>query len=162
MLDRVVDDAEEVVVTRHGREAAVIISLREYESLKETAYLMASPANARRQNQAVEELRNDGGDARPDRLRRQLRRGTGSVKVQFAGRGWEDYPTWQRDRQMLKRVNALIQDIRRNDPQGIGKPEQLRGNWAGFWSRRIDQEHRLAYRITDDTVQIAQCRYHFE
>jgi antitoxin YefM len=64
MLDHVVDDAEEVVVTRSGREAAVIISLREYESLKETAYLMASPANARRLNDAVEELRNGGGEIR--------------------------------------------------------------------------------------------------
>lgn len=62
MLDHVVDDAEEVVVTRSGREAAVIISLREYESLKETAYLMASPANARRLNEAVEELRIGGGE----------------------------------------------------------------------------------------------------
>lgn len=62
MLDHVVDDAEEVVVTRSGREAAVIISLREYESLKETAYLMASPANARRLNEAIEDLRNGGGE----------------------------------------------------------------------------------------------------
>jgi antitoxin YefM len=62
MLDHVVDDAEEIVVTRSGHEAAVIISLREYESLKETAYLMASPANARRLNEAVEELRNGGGE----------------------------------------------------------------------------------------------------
>jgi antitoxin YefM len=64
MLDHVVDDAEEVVVTRSGREAAVIISLREYESLKETAYLMASPANARRLNEAIEDLRNGGGEVR--------------------------------------------------------------------------------------------------
>lgn len=84
------------------------------------------------------------------------------MKVQFASRGWEDYLTWQRDRQMLRRVNALIEDIRRNGHHGIGKPEQLRGNWSGFWSRRIDQEHRLVYRIVDDTVQIAQCRYHYE
>jgi antitoxin YefM len=62
MLDHVVDDAEEVVVTRSGREAAVIISLREYESLKETAYLMASPANARRLNEAIDELRAGGGE----------------------------------------------------------------------------------------------------
>nr|BFE66405.1 YoeB-YefM toxin-antitoxin system antitoxin YefM [Dactylosporangium thailandense] len=62
VLDQVVDDAEEVVVTRSGREAAVIISLREYESLKETAYLMASPANARRLNEAIEELRTGGGE----------------------------------------------------------------------------------------------------
>jgi antitoxin YefM len=64
MLDHVVNDAEEIVVTRSGHEAAVIISLREYESLKETAYLMASPANARRLNEAVEELRNGGGEMR--------------------------------------------------------------------------------------------------
>jgi toxin YoeB len=84
------------------------------------------------------------------------------VKVQFADRGWEDYLSWQQDRPMLRRVNALIEDIRCNGHQGIGKPEQLRGSWAGFWSRRIDQEHRLVYRIIDDTVQIAQCRYHYE
>ncbi|WP_433551068.1 type II toxin-antitoxin system Phd/YefM family antitoxin [Micromonospora zamorensis] len=64
MLDHVVDDAEEVVITRSGREAAVIVSLREYESLKETAYLMASPANARRLNEAVDELRDGGGEMR--------------------------------------------------------------------------------------------------
>ena len=62
MLDHVVDDAEEVVITRSGHESAVIISLREYESLKETAYLMASPANARRLNEAIEELRAGGGE----------------------------------------------------------------------------------------------------
>ncbi|MEV6931727.1 type II toxin-antitoxin system prevent-host-death family antitoxin [Dactylosporangium sp. NPDC051485] len=62
VLDQVVDDAEEVVVTRSGHEAAVIISLREYESLKETAYLMASPANARRLHEAIEELRAGGGE----------------------------------------------------------------------------------------------------
>ena len=64
MLDHVVDDAEEIVVTRSGREAAVIISLREYESLRETAYLMASPANARRLNEAIEQLRNGDGAIR--------------------------------------------------------------------------------------------------
>lgn len=84
------------------------------------------------------------------------------MKVQFASRGRDDYLSWQQDRQMLRRVNTLIEDIRRNGHEGIGKPEQLRGNWAGFWSRRIDQEHRLVYRIADDTVQIAQCRYHYE
>ncbi|MFV2104268.1 Txe/YoeB family addiction module toxin [Micromonospora sp. LOL_024] len=59
-------------------------------------------------------------------------------------------------------MNASIEAIRRNGHQGIGKPEQLRGSWAGFWSRRIDQEHRRVYRIRDDTVQIAQGRYHYE
>nr|BFE66404.1 Txe/YoeB family addiction module toxin [Dactylosporangium thailandense] len=84
------------------------------------------------------------------------------MKVQFASRGWEDYLSWQQNRQMLRRVNQLIEDIRRNGHEGVGKPEQLRGSRAGFWSRRIDHEHRLAYRIVDDVVQIAQCRYHYE
>ncbi len=84
------------------------------------------------------------------------------MKVEFADRGGEDYLAWQQDRQMLRRVNTLIEDIRRNGHEGIGKPEQLRGSWAGFWSRRIDQEHRLVYRIIEDSVQIAQCRYHYE
>jgi toxin YoeB len=84
------------------------------------------------------------------------------VKVQFAGRGWEDCLARQRDREMLKRVNALVDAIRRNGRQGIGKREQLRGNWSGLWSRRIDQQHRLVYRIVNETVRVAQCRYHYE
>ncbi|MER7276075.1 Txe/YoeB family addiction module toxin [Dactylosporangium sp. NPDC000244] len=87
------------------------------------------------------------------------------MKVQFARDcdcDWEDCLSWQQDRQMLCRVSTLIEDSRHNVHQGIGKSEQLRGNWSGFWSRRIDQGHRLAYRIVDDTVQIVQCRTHYE
>ena len=84
------------------------------------------------------------------------------MKVTFADDGWEDYLYWQaQDRRILKRVNQLIEDISRNENEGIGKPESLRHEWAGWWSRRITQEHRLIYRVSDDGVEIAACRFHY-
>ena len=84
------------------------------------------------------------------------------MKVVFADRAWEDYLFWQRtDKQMLKRVNELIKDIMRNGHEGIGKPEPLRHSLSGYWSRRIDDEHRLIYRIDGDAILIAQARYHY-
>lgn len=75
---------------------------------------------------------------------------------------WEDYLWWQaQDRRMLKRVNALILDIRRNGHEGIGKPEALRYESAGYWLRRINDEHRLVYRLAGDEIRIAACRYHY-
>ena len=75
---------------------------------------------------------------------------------------WEDYPYWQgQDRRVLKRINLLLADIQRNGNSGIGKPEALKHGFQGFWSRRITDEHRLVYRVTDDAVLIAQCRYHY-
>lgn len=76
---------------------------------------------------------------------------------------WEDYVWWQpQDRKTLKRINLLVQDIIRNGNEGIGKPEPLRYDFAGYWSRRITDEHRLVYKIVDDTeVRIAACRYHY-
>ncbi|WP_421695526.1 Txe/YoeB family addiction module toxin [Aestuariivirga sp.] len=84
------------------------------------------------------------------------------MKLLFSGQGWEDYLFWQaNDRTTLERINALIKDASRNPFQGIGKPEPLRGELSGWWSRRITQEHRLVYRAVDGTLQIAQCRYHY-
>ena len=75
---------------------------------------------------------------------------------------WEDYLWWQRqDRQVLKRINLLLTDITRNGNEGIGKPEALKHNFAGYWSRRITDEHRLVYKITGDEIRIAACRYHY-
>ncbi|NGM12714.1 Txe/YoeB family addiction module toxin [Verrucosispora sp. WMMA2044] len=65
------------------------------------------------------------------------------------------------DRKLIKRINDLIADVMRNGYEGIGKPEPLRGELSGFWSRRIDREHRLVYRITKDDVEIVACRYHY-
>lgn len=75
---------------------------------------------------------------------------------------WQDYLWWQQqDRKILKRINLLLQDITRNGNEGIGKPEPLKYDFAGYWSRRITDEHRLVYKVTDTEVRIATCRYHY-
>ena len=82
--------------------------------------------------------------------------------LKFAETAWEDYLYWQTaDRKALRRINELVKAIQREPYAGIGKPEPLRGNWSGFWSRRIDSEHRLIYMIEGDELLIAQCRYHY-
>ena len=84
------------------------------------------------------------------------------MKLTFSERAWEDYLWWQaQDAKTLDRINSLIKDASRNPFQGIGKPEPLRGDLSGWWSRRITQEHRLVYRVQDATLQIAQCRHHY-
>lgn len=75
---------------------------------------------------------------------------------------WEDYLYWQRqDKKTLKRINQLLQDIDRNGYSGIGKPEPLKGDLQGYWSRRIDETNRLVYRIAGDCIEILQCRCHY-
>lgn len=74
---------------------------------------------------------------------------------------WEDYLWWQtHDRKVLKRINALIKDIARNGNEGIGKPEPLKHEFAGFWFRRITEEHRLVYRVLENEFTVLACRYH--
>ena len=75
---------------------------------------------------------------------------------------WDDYLWWQsHDRKVLKRINLLLQDIERNGNEGIGKPEPLRHDYRGYWSRRVTDEHRLVYSVRDGEVAIAACRYHY-
>ncbi len=75
---------------------------------------------------------------------------------------WEDYLYWQKqDKKLLKRINQILKDIDRNGYNGIGKPEALLGNLAGFWSRRIDSKNRIVYRIRDGQIEIAQCGSHY-
>lgn len=76
---------------------------------------------------------------------------------------WNDYIYWQtQDKKNLKRINQLIKDISRNPFEGIGKPEPLRGSLTGFWSRRIDKEHRLVYAIEENSVLLISCRGHYD
>ncbi len=84
------------------------------------------------------------------------------MNITFDPEAWEDYLYWQvTDKAALKRLNALIKDISRSPFEGIGQPEPLKHNWSGYWSRRINQEHRIIYRVTDDAILIAQCRFHY-
>lgn len=85
------------------------------------------------------------------------------MMIKFHPRGWEDYLYWQQtDRALLRKVNQLIRDIQRNPFAGLGKPESLRHDLHGYWSRRITDEHRLVYFVDGDTVDILQCRFHYE
>ena len=80
----------------------------------------------------------------------------------FSDQAWEDYLYWQAtDRKILRGVHELLKEVQRNPNAGIGKPEPLRHSLAGFWSRRIDQEHRLVYQVTDQGILLAQMRYHY-
>lgn len=84
------------------------------------------------------------------------------MKLIFSEQAWEDYLYWQKtDRKVLARINALIRDIQREPSSGIGKPEPLKHGFAGYWSRRINDEHRIVYRVKDDSLLIAQLRYHY-
>ena len=84
------------------------------------------------------------------------------MKLIFSEQAWEDYLYWQtHDPKLLVRLNALIQECTRTPFKGTGKPEPLRGPLSGWWSRRLNQEHRLVYRPTEDGLLIAQCRYHY-
>ncbi|MCH8745437.1 MAG: Txe/YoeB family addiction module toxin [Chloroflexi bacterium] len=80
----------------------------------------------------------------------------------FSDHAWEDYLYWQRtNRSILTRINLLIQEIQRSPFEGIGRPESLRHGLSGYWSRRINEEHRMVYRVDDDTLFVAQLRYHY-
>ncbi|KZY64711.1 toxin YoeB [Oleiphilus sp. HI0071] len=82
--------------------------------------------------------------------------------LSWAETAWEDYLYWQKtDKKTLKRINTLIKDIKRQPFEGLGDPEPLKHNWSGYWSRRIDREHRLVYKVTATEVIIAQARYHY-
>jgi len=88
------------------------------------------------------------------------------MRITFAPGGWEDYLYWQSaDQKILNAINELIKDIRRNPFKGLGKPEPLKHQLAGWWSRRITGDHRLVYRVSGkgagQQMEIAQCRYHY-
>lgn len=84
------------------------------------------------------------------------------MKLVFSGQAWEDYLHWQQtDKKLVRRINGLIKEITKTPHSGTGKPESLRHALSGYWSRRINEEHRIVYKVTDDSVLIAQLRYHY-
>ncbi len=85
------------------------------------------------------------------------------MNVLFSDSAWNDYLYWQdMDRRSLRRINELIKDIKRSPFSGIGKPEPLKHQYSGLWSRRIDAEHRILYRIIEERVEIVSCRLHYK
>ena len=85
------------------------------------------------------------------------------MKITFSKSSWEEYLSWQsEDKQVLRKINDLIKDIQRHPYEGIGKPEPLKYDLAGIWSRRIVREHRLVYQVVDDEVFVYSCRYYYE
>ena len=84
------------------------------------------------------------------------------MNLTFAPKAWDSYLYWQKtDKAIVKRINALIKDIQRSHFEGIGKPEPLKHALSGFWSRRINDEHRIVYKVTENNILIAQLRYHY-
>lgn len=84
------------------------------------------------------------------------------MKITFIDTAWEDYLWFQEtDKKLLKRINLIIKDIQRNPLGGIGKPEPLKANLSGYWSRRINTEHRLVYKVNEDQIIIVSCRLHY-
>jgi toxin YoeB len=84
------------------------------------------------------------------------------MNVLFSERAWIHYTYWQEtDKAVIRKINILIKECLRHPFEGTGKPEPLKGDLSGFWSRRIDREHRLIYRMTDTGLEIVQCRYHY-
>lgn len=85
------------------------------------------------------------------------------MKLLWDERGWDDYLSWQdSDRKTLRKVNAILKDIQRNPYEGIGKPEPLKGDLSGWWSRRIDSANRIVYREKDGVIVIASCKGHYD
>lgn len=85
------------------------------------------------------------------------------MKYVFVDESWDDYLYWQKiDEKRLKRINLLLKDISRQPYEGIGKPEPLKHNYRGFWSRRINEAHRLIYQVREDEIRILKCRFHYD
>ena len=114
------------------------------------------PSHAKREKRGPPRARRPGPGSGQGRAVRSSR------EIVWAPSALEDYRWWQeRNAPVAKRIEGLIRDILRAPFTGIGKPEPLKANWTGFWSRRITGEHRLVYRVTDTRLEIAQCRYHY-
>lgn len=85
------------------------------------------------------------------------------MKKNWFDKAWEDYLYWQsQNKKTLKRINQLLKDVERSAEDGIGKPEPLKGNLTGFWSRRIDDTNRLVYRVNGDVIDVISCKGHYE
>ena len=85
------------------------------------------------------------------------------MRITFSKNAWEDYISWQSEnKKILMKINEIINDIQRNPFEGLGKPEPLKFELSGLWSRRIDREHRLVYKVSENEIQIFSCKFHYD
>ena len=85
------------------------------------------------------------------------------INIAFTNKAWKEYCDWQKeDKRTLKRINTILADIQRDNFEGIGKPEPLKNNYSGYWSRRIDEANRIIYRMNNNQIEIIQCKGHYE
>ena len=154
-LDKVAKNFETLIINRGKNENIVIMSLDEYNSLIATNHELSSRRNEKRLDSAIEKLKNKKS------FKKKLIEE--EMKYIFVDESWEDYLYWQHtDKKKLKKINELLKDISRTPFEGIGKPEPLKHKYSGFWSRRIDDEHRLIYKYENGEIQIAKCRFHYD
>ena len=155
-LDKVAKNFETLIINRGKDSGIVVMSLTEYNSLMATNHELSSRKNELRLDSAIEKLSSQKSFEK-NILEDQ------NMKYIFVDESWEDYLYWQKtDKKKLKRINDLLKDISRSPFDGIGKPEPLKHKYSGFWSRRIDDEHRLIYRYEEGEIQIAKCRFHYD
>jgi toxin YoeB len=153
VIDRVVADADYTVIARRDAPDAVVMSLDTFNGLMDTVHLLKSPANAAHLVRSIEQYRKGEVRQMPTDV---------VHKLTWTSVAWDDYTYWQsQDKKTLKRINALLEDVLRQPFEGIGKPEPLKENLSGFWSRRIDDTHRLVYCVDADNLVVIACRYHY-
>ena len=165
LLEQVNTDHEPVRITSKAGDA-VLMSADDYDSWQETVYLLRSPENARRLMEAVARDKTSqptaAGLHEVDRRTPKDGRRGGVRSINFDPDAWDDFLFWlAADRKTARRITRLIGEIQRDPFTGIGKPEPLKGELSGYWSRRIDDEHRLVYRADDNEVKILKARYHY-
>jgi toxin YoeB len=161
VLDQVVDNQEIVIVRRRGSADVALVPAAELSGLQETAYLLRSPANAKRLLAASRraERRSLKPAIVPTQGGAGLKSGRDAVfDLEFLGdlRYFVD-----KNRKTALRILDLVEAVLRDPFRGVGQPELLRHDLAGRWSRRIDQEHRLVYRVAEDRIDFLQARYHY-
>lgn len=164
LLEQVNTDHEPVRITSKAGDA-VLMSAADYDSWQETVYLLRSPRMPADSWRPSPETTPPGPPRQLHQVDRRTRgdgRRPGVRSINFDPAAWEDFLFWlASDRKTARRITRLIAEIQRNPFAGIGKPEPLKGELSGYWSRRIDDEHRIVYRADDHEIKILKARYHY-